>query len=261
MLLALDVGNTNITFGVFDEDGVGAERFVPSASWRVATEVGRTPDEYGLMLNHLLPLRGVSPGDVTAVALCSVVPPLTPTFVDVCRTYFKIEPLVVGAGVRTGVKVLYDNPRDVGADRIADAAAALELYGGPVIIVDFGTGTVFDAVSAQAEYVGGAIAPGIVVAADALFHSSSQLRRVELERPANAIGKNTVEAVQSGLVFGYAEMVKGMVSRFDTELGGGCKVVATGGLARLIAKEADIFDAINADLTLSGLRIIYDLNS
>ena len=261
MLLALDIGNTNINFGVFEEDTVGADRFVPSATWRVATDARRMADEYGLMLSYLLPLRGISPADVTAAVLCSVVPPLTPTFVALCRTYFKVEPLVVGTGVRTGIKVLYDNPRDVGTDRIVDAVAALKLYGGPVIIVDFGTGTVFDAVTGQAEYVGGAIAPGIVVAADALFHSSSQLRRVELERPASAIGKNTVHAVQSGLVFGYAEMVKGMVARFDREMGGGCKVIATGGLADLIAREANVFDAVNEDLTLAGLRIIHDLNS
>ena len=260
MLLALDVGNTSITFGVFN-GGEGDSRYAPKATWRIAADSSRMADDYGLALNHLLPLRGVSPGDLTAVAICSVVPPLTPTFVDLCRTYFKVEPLVVGAGVKTGIKILYDNPRDVGADRIADAAAALEIYGGPVIIVDFGTGTVFDAVSADAEYVGGAIAPGIAVAADALFHSSSQLRRVELERPDSAIGKNTVHAMQSGLVLGYAEMVKGMVARFDRELGGGCKVVATGGLARLIEAEAGVFDEVNEDLTLAGLRIIYELNS
>ena len=260
MLLALDIGNTNITFGVFDEDG-GASRYVPSATWRIATEADRMPDEYGVLLNGLLSLKGISPKDLTAAALCSGVPPLTPTFVEVCSTYFEVEPLVVGTGTKTGVKILYDSPRDVGADRIVDAAAALKLYGGPAIIVDFGTATVFDAVSAQAEYIGGAIAPGITVAADALFHSTSQLRRVELDRPATAIGKNTVQAIQSGLVLGFAEMVKGMVARFDRELGGGCKVVATGGLAGLIEQEAKIFDAVNLDLTLAGLRIIQELNT
>ena len=259
MLLALDIGNTNLTFGVFGDDD-GAPMYTPSATWRVATEPVRMPDEYGLLLSDLLPLKGISPGELTAVVMCSVVPPLTPTFVQLCKSYFKIDPIVVGAGVKTGVKILYDNPRDVGADRIADAAAALELYGGPVIIVDFGTATVFDAVSERAEYVGGAIAPGIVVAADALFHSASMLRRVELDRPSTAIGKNTVHAMQSGLVLGYADMVKGMVARFDRELGGGCKVVATGGLASLIEKETNIFDAVNPDLTLAGLRIIYELN-
>ena len=258
MLLALDIGNTNIAVGVF---GDGETGYAPTATWRIATDLNRMPDEYGLMLRGLLPLRGIEPGDVTVVSMCSGVPPLTAGFVELCRSYFGLEPLVVGAGVKTGVKVLYDSPRDVGADRVADAAAALKLYGGPVIIVDFGTATVFDAVSGDAEYIGGAIAPGITVAADALFHSTSQLRRVELERPASAIGRNTIHAMQSGLVLGYADMVKGMVARFDEELGGGCKVVATGGLASLIEQEATVFDAVNPELTLTGLRIIHELNT
>ena len=260
MLLALDVGNTNITFGVFD-DNAGSRQYEPTATWRIATEPGRMADEYGLILSNLLLVKGVAPTDLTAVAMCSGVPPLTPTFVEVCKGYLNLEPLVVGAGTKTGIKVLYDSPRDVGADRIVDAVAALKLYGGPAIVVDFGTGTVFDAVSAEGEYIGGAIAPGMTVAADALFRSASQLRRVELVRPATAIGKNTVHALQSGLVLGYAEMVKGMVVRFDKELGGGAKVVATGGLAALIEQEANVFDEVNPDLTLAGLRIIYELNN
>ena len=258
MLLAMDIGNTNIALGVFKDDGA---KYEPSATWRLATEPAKMGDEYGLMLHHLLPMKGLTPADITAIALCSVVPPLTAAFVELCRTEFSVEPLEVDAGVRTGIKVLYDHPRDVGADRIADAAAALKLYGGPAIIVDFGTATVFDAVSANAEYLGGAIAPGITVAAEALFHSTSKLRRVEIERPTTAIGKNTVHAMQSGMVLGYADMVKGMVARFDREMGGGCKVVATGGLASLIEQETKVFDVVNPDLTLAGLRIIYELNS
>ena len=254
MLLALDIGNTNITAGVFQGEAL-------KATWRIATDAGRMADEYGLMLNQLLPLKGVSPDDVDAIVLCSVVPPLTPTFVELCDTYFSVAPLVVSAGTRTGIRILYDTPRDVGADRIADAVAALKLYGGPAIVVDFGTATVFDGVSASGEYLGGAIAPGMTVAADALYHATSQLRRVELQRPPDAIGKNTVHAVQSGLVLGYAEMVKGMVARFDEELGGGAKVVATGGLAGVIGQETDIFDAVNLDLTLTGLRLIHDMNT
>jgi type III pantothenate kinase len=169
--------------------------------------------------------------------------------------------MVVGAGIKTGIRILYDNPRDVGADRIADAAAALHLYGGPVIVVDVGTGTVFDAVSADAEYIGGAIAPGISLAADALFHNTSQLRRVELHAPEAAIGKNTIHALQSGLVLGYTDLVRGMVARFDKELGGGCKVIGTGGLAHLVEGEDSIFDAINPDLTLVGLSIIHHMNT
>ncbi len=256
MLLALDIGNTNIKFGVFDD----AHGYSPAATWRVASDRKRMADEYAAMLRNLLELGGYSAPDVSSAAICSGVPPLTPEIVGLCRTYLGIEPVVVGAGVRTGVKVLYDPPRDVGADRIVNAVGALKLYGGPAIIVDFGTGTVFDAVSADAEYLGGAIAPGITIAADALFHNASQLRRVELRRPDGVIGKNTVHALQSGLVLGYAEMVKGMVARFADELGGQPKVIGTGGLADLIAEEAGVFDAVNQNLTLSGLRIVHDMN-
>lgn len=254
MLLTLDIGNTNITMGVFEGDTL-------KATWRISTDPARMPDEYGLMLNQLLPLKGLSPNEIEAVALCSVVPPLTPSFVELCETYFGVSPLVVGAGTRTGIRILYDSPRDVGADRIADAAAALELYGGPVIIVDIGTFTVFDAVTKDGDYLGGAIALGISVSADALFHRASQLRRVELARPPRAIGKNTIHAIQSGLVLGYTEMVKGMVARFDKELGGGSNVIATGGLVGVLEKELDLFDAVDPNLTLTGLRLIYEMNN
>ena len=254
MLLALDIGNTNITLGVFRGESL-------QATWRIATDTARMADEYGLILNQLLALKGLSPGDVESVAMCSVVPPLTPTFAELSETYLGVSPMVVGAGTRTGIRILYDSPRDVGADRVADAAAALKLYGGPVIVVDFGTATVFDAISESGDYVGGAIAPGMTVAADALFHSTSQLRRVELNSPPEAIGKNTVHAIQSGLVLGYAELVKGMVARFDKELGGGAKVIATGGMADIIEREAKVFDAVDPNLTLTGLRIIHELNA
>ena len=176
MLLALDIGNTNITLGVF----VGEDL---KATWRIASDPTRMADEYGLMVSQLLTLHGIAAQEIDAVVVCSVVPPLTPTFVEVCQTYFGVAPLVVGSGTKTGVRILYDNPRDVGADRIADAAAALRLYGGPVIIVDLGTATVFDAVTKDGDYLGGAIAPGMAIATDALFYSTSQLRRVELSRP------------------------------------------------------------------------------
>ena len=253
MLLAVDIGNTNITMGVFDDDALAAK-------WRIATDASRLADEYALMVNQLLPYRGLSPAKVNAVAVCSVVPPLTPTFVELCRANFGVEPLVVGAGTRTGIRILYDNPRDVGADRIADAAAALHLYGGPAIVVDMGTATVFDAISEKGEYLGGAIAPGLSVASDALFHSTSMLRRVDLAMPPQAIGKNTVHAIQSGLVLGSAEMVKGMVARFDRELGGGSKIIGTGGLAALVERVANIFDVVDEDLTLAGLKLIHEMN-
>ena len=249
MLLAIDIGNTNITLGVFDGDAL-------SATWRLSTERSKTSDEYSATLMQMLQLRDMAAQQIDAVALCSVVPPLTPTFVDLCKTHFGVEPLVVGAGTKTGVRILYDNPRDVGADRIVDAAAALRLYGGPVIVVDIGTATVFDAVTTNGDYLGGAIAPGMVIASDALFSSTSQLRRVELVGPATAIGRNTIHAIQSGVVLGYADLVRGMVARFDAELGGGAKVVATGGLAHILETEAGVFDEINPDLTLMGLMLI-----
>ena len=249
MLLAIDIGNTNITLGVFDGDAL-------SATWRLSTERSKTSDEYSATLMQMLQLRDMAAQQIDAVALCSVVPPLTPTFVDLCKTHFGVEPLVVGAGTKTGVRILYDNPRDVGADRIVDAAAALRLYGGPVIVVDIGTATVFDAVTANGDYLGGAIAPGMVIASDALFSSTSQLRRVELVAPATAIGRNTIHAIQSGVVLGYADLVRGMVARFNAELGGGAKVVATGGLAHILKAEAGVFDDINPDLTLMGLMLI-----
>ena len=223
MLLALDIGNTNITIGVFDGDSL-------EATARIATDASRMSDEYGLTISQILPVRGVSLSDIDAAAICSVVPPLTRTFVDVCEDYFKVSPLVVGSGTKTGIRILYDTPRDVGADRIADAAAVLKLYGGPAIVVDVGTAIVLNAITRHGEYLGGAIAPGIALAADTLFKRTSMLRRVELNAPPAAIGKNTVHAIQAGLVLGYADLIKGMVARFDEELGGGAKVIATGGL-------------------------------
>lgn len=253
MLLAIDIGNTNITLGVFDDERL-------AATWRLSTDRSKMPDEYSIMLTQLMNLRNMSAQQIDAIALCSVVPPLTPTFVELCRAYFNVEPLVVAAGTKTGVRILYDNPRDVGADRIVDAAAALKLYGGPTIVVDIGTATVFDAVTSSGDYLGGAIAPGMAIASDALFSSTSQLRRVELVSPKTAIGKNTAHAIQSGVVLGYADLVRGMVARFDDELGGGAKVVATGGLAHVIQDEAGIFDEVNPDLTLMGLMLIHEMN-
>ena len=218
------------------------------------------PDEYGLEVISLLSHRKLSSTAVDAIALCSVVPPLTQVFEELCHSYFSLKPLVIGAGVRTGIKVLYDNPRDVGADRIVDAAAAYHLYRGPVIIVDFGTATVFDAVSAKAEYLGGAIAPGLILSAEAMAANTSILRRVELVTPETPIGKNTSHSMQSGLILGHVDMVEGMVNRFRKEMGGNPKVVATGGLAPLIATQTPVIDEQNQDLTLIGLKIIHNIN-
>jgi type III pantothenate kinase len=254
MLLAIDVGNTVITIGLFDGDRL-------RATWRVATDHQRLADEYAVMLLGLLNVEEVSPRDIGDAVLASVVPDLVATFEALCRRHLKVTPLVVGTGTRTGVRVLYDSPRDVGADRIADVVAATARYGPPpLIIVDLGTGTVFDAVSAEGDYLGGAIAPGIHVAALALYERAAKLQPVELVRPPAAIGKNTVTAVQAGLLFGYVGLIEGMVARFKQELGGEARVVGTGGWAELFARETDVFDVVDPDLTLHGLRLIYEAN-
>ena len=253
MLLAIDIGNTNITVGAFDGDDL-------HATFRMSTDARKMADEYAILLNQMLPLRGVSRERIDAAAICSVVPPLTPIFARLVESYIGVRPLVVGAGTRTGVRVRYDPPRDVGADRIVDAAAAFSAYGGPVIVVDIGTATVLDAVTEDGDYLGGAIAPGISIAADSLFHATAMLRRVELTPPPSAIGRNTVHALQSGLVFGYSELVRGMVSRFKRELGANAKVIATGGLANVIENRPKIFDATDPNLTLTGLKLVYDMN-
>ena len=253
MLLALDIGNTMVTIGVFGDSGL-------VTTMRAATDSRRSADEYGLLLTSLLQLNGVQREEISDLAMCSVVPPLTGVFEEVASNYFGVVPLTVTGAVKTGLEIAYDNPRDVGADRIADAVAAKHLYGYPTIIVDFGTATVFDVISSDGVYLGGAIAPGISVAAEALFLNTSQLRRIELTPPASAIGQNTTTALQAGLVLGYAELVKGLAGRIKVELGGQATIVATGGLADVISRETGIFDHINPNLTLIGLRYIYGLN-
>jgi type III pantothenate kinase len=255
MLLTLDVGNTNITIGVFDGPDV-------RATFRIATTPERLADEYAIVLLGLLHTEGIPRDAIHAAVLASVVPDLAPTFEQLCRRYFGVDPLVVGTGTRTGVRVLYDNPREVGADRLVDVVAATHLYGPPpLIIVDFGTATVFDAVSAEGDYLGGAIAPGIGIASEALYERAAKLYRVELERPKQAIGKNTIAAIQSGTLFGYVGLIEGMVARFKRELGGRAKVIATGGWAELLARETEVFDAVDVNLTLTGLRLIHEMNT
>ena len=253
MLLAIDIGNTNVTLGVFQGGHL-------KSTWRIAADVHRMADEYGLMLSSILPLKGMSPQDVMEACMCSVVPPLTSVFEEVCHSYFNLTPLVVTPGVKTGVKLLVDNPKEVGADRVADTVAAFRLYGGPAIVVDFGTHAVFDAISLEGAFLGGAIAPGINMAAEALFHTSSQLRRVELVRPKHTIGRDTVTNMQSGLVLGYVSLVEGMVQRFKAELGDDARVIGTGGMASFIARQTQVFDEVNPDLTLIGLQMIYEMN-
>ncbi len=253
MLLAIDIGNTNITLGLYSGEELGPR-------WRIATNHNRMPDEYGLQFLGLLTHAGRSPDALTAICLASVVPPLTGKVVQACSHYLALDPLVVDAGIKTGVRIRYEEPRAVGADRIADAAAVQRLYGGPACVVDFGTGTTFDAISKEGDYLGGAIAPGIDVAAESLFMRTAKLPRVDIQRPPNVIGRNTIHAMQSGLVYGYVGLVEGMVVRYREELGPDMKVIATGGLADIIAKETDVLEFIAPWLTLDGLRIIWELN-
>lgn len=253
MLLAIDIGNTMVTIGVFDDAQL-------VATMRTASDSNRLPDEYGLILTNLLKLKGIDPSDITSICTCSVVPPLTAVFEHVAINFFNTEQFTITAGIKTGLPILYDSPRDVGADRIVDAVAGVQLYGAPLIIVDFGTATVFDAISSRKEYIGGAIVPGINISAEALFLNTSQLRRVELIAPENPIGKNTTAALQSGLVFGYTDLVTGLVSRFKNELGPHAKVIGTGGLSPIISQHTTIFDEINLDLTLLGLNMLYSIN-
>jgi type III pantothenate kinase len=254
LFLALDVGNTTITIGLFEEAEL-------RTTWRIATEHRRLADEYAVILLGLFAAEGLTASDVNDAALVSVVPDLEPVFEAFCRRRLNVKPLVVGTGTKTGVRILYDSPRDVGADRIADVVGATKLYGPPpLVIVDLGTGLVFDAVSADGDYQGGAIAPGVGIAAEALYERAAKLYPVELTRPVSAIGKNTVHAIQSGLLFGYVGLIEGMVARFKEELGGQAKIVRTGGWAELFARETDVFDVVDADLTLHGLRLIYELN-
>ena len=253
MLLVIDVGNTNITLGLYDCDRLGPR-------WRLATAHDRMPDEYGLQFLGLLAHDGVDLAEVSGVCLASVVPSLTGKIGETCRRYLRQEPLVVGAGVKSGVRIRVDYPQAVGADRVADAAAVKHLYGGPACVVDFGTATTFDAVSADGDYLGGAIAPGIGISAEALFTRTAQLPRVELQRPPGVIGRSTIHAMQSGLIFGYTSLVEGMINRFRVELGADMKVIATGGLAEVVARETAVIQYVDPWLTLDGLRIIYGMN-
>ncbi|MCJ7654296.1 MAG: type III pantothenate kinase [Dehalococcoidia bacterium] len=253
MLLTVDVGNTNINIGVFDGSKL-------KGTWKVATGVHRMPDEYASLLLNLFDRQGIDASQVTDAILCSVVPPLVGVFEEVCRRYLKVLPLVVESGVKTGVRICLDNPREVGADRVVNAVAAHQLYGGSVIVIDLGTATTFDAVSEDGDYLGGAIAPGIAIATEALFTRTAALPRVELTHPKRAVGRNTVAAMQSGIVFGYAGLIEGIVSRIQQEMGGKAKVVATGGYAELLARETPVIEVVNPDLTLIGLRLIYEMN-
>jgi type III pantothenate kinase len=259
VLLAIDVGNTNVSLGVFDGREAPARL---AHHWRMATHREQTSDEVAVVLRALFEsAEGPAAADVTASIVSCVVPPLLPIWERVCLKLFGAEPLVVGPGTRTGMPVRYENPREVGADRIVNSVAALELLGAPVIAVDFGTATTFDCVSAQGEYLGGAIFPGIHVAMEALFERTSMLHRVEVARPRSVIGRTTTGALQSGLVYGYAGLVDAMVERIRGELGAEARVVATGGLAQRIASETRSIERVEPFLTLEGLRILFERNA
>lgn len=253
MLLTIDIGNTNLTIGLYESETLAHH-------WRLATDHTRMPDEYGLQFLGLLTHAGRTPAHLHGIALASVVPPLTGRVTQACREYLKQDPLVVDAGVKTGVRIRYDDPKAVGADRVCDAAAVMRLYGGPACIIDFGTATTFNALTKDGDYLGGAITAGINLAAEALYTHAAKLPRIGLQRPPSVIGRNTPHAMQSGLLFGYVSMVEGMVNRFRTELGDEMKVIATGGLAEGISQETSVIQYLAPWLTLDGLRIIWELN-
>ncbi len=253
MLLVIDVGNTHTVCGVFAADEL-------LHHWRVVTEPERTVDEFGLLLNNLFTFHGIKPDDISGLIISSVVPPMLPILEEVAERYFHTKPLVVGPGIKTGMPIFYDNPTEVGADRIVNAVAAYEEYRQELIVVDFGTATTFDYITAKGEYMGGAIAPGIGISMEALFQRASKLPRVELLKPKGVIGKNTINSMQSGIFYGYVGLVDEMVRRMREETRSDPKVIATGGWARLIALESTTIHKVDDLLTLKGLKIIYQRN-
>ena len=253
MLLAININNTQIKVGGYD----GTDLLV---HWRIATDLNKTDDEYAMILRGLFQYAGLEFPAVESAAISSVVPPLTEVFERLCSRYFGVAPLVVGPGVRTGMRILYEHPKEVGADRICNAIAVYEKHGGPAIVVDFGTATTFTAVSAEGDFLGGAIAPGIGISVDALAEHTAQLPRVELSKPKTVIGRSTVTAMQAGIIFGFVGQVEEIVRRIRAELGGHAVTVATGGWAELIVDDCRCFDHLDPLLTLEGLRIIDERN-
>jgi type III pantothenate kinase len=271
MLLALDVGNTNTVLGLYRLDGDpgspatghsrgGGEKPELAAHWRVTTHRSQTVDEYGVLFVNLFEMHGLATDQVHHIIISSVVPPVESTLREVCEEYFHLQPLFIEPGIKTGMPVLQDNPADLGADRLVNAIAAFERYGGPCVVVDFGTATTFDVISAKGEYIGGAIAPGLGISADALFARAARLGRVDIKRPAKVIGTNTVTHLQTGLYYGYIGLVDGILERIIAELGVQPRVISTGGLARQISEDSRFISEIDDMLTLDGLLILFERN-
>ena len=266
MLLALDVGNTNTVLGLYRLEAAGHAQPELAAHWRVSTHRTQTADEYGVLFTNLFNLHGLATSDVRHIIISSVVPPVESTLLQVCESYFKLKPLFVEPGIKTGMPVLVDNPAELGADRLVNAIAAYEKYGGPAIVVDFGTATTFDVISARGEYLGGIISPGLGISADALFSRAARLGRVDIKRPTKVIGTTTVAHIQSGLYYGYIGLVDGILARMIDEMGtephepASPKIIATGGLARLIAEDSRFIETIDDMLTLDGLRLVFEKN-
>ena len=253
MFLAIDIGNTNVTLGIFEGEKL-------RCTWRLETDIHRMPDEYASTMLNLMIFQRIKVTNIKEIALCSTVAPLIPIFTELLKNYLNITPLIVGPGVKTGTRIRMDNPREVGSDRIVNTVAGFRLYGGPTIVVDLGTATTFDTISKEGDFIGGAIAPGPMTAAEALFSRTAALPRIQFVHPQKAIGTNTITAMQSGIMFGYTGLVEGIVARIEKELGEKATVVATGGYGSIFAKETNIFNVVNPDITLIGLRMIYQMN-
>ncbi len=253
MLLAIDIGNTNIVIGVYDQDKL-------KYNWRISTVSSKTSDELGILYRQLFEYKNLPFDSISEIVISSVVPTIMPAMEDMCKEYFRIKPLIVGPGIKTGLVIKFENPKEVGADRIVNGIAAIEKYGAPVIVVDFGTATTYDAISAEGFYLGGAIAPGIGISMEALFKETAKLPRVELIKPEDIIGKTTVSCMQSGIIYGFIGQIDGIVGRMKKELGEGVMAVATGGLAPFIAVHCETIDYVDQFLTLDGLKSIYYKN-